>query len=154
MSKIIYFEQHRPVLLTRVTDADLFLDAYVDSDGQKYIAMPSAHGLSFIPLFEDDAQICRITGTGGWCDGITEAITLEATRRTIRCIRSAGGRAADPLGRSFVYINCPNCNKRLIQTRVSVKKPVAYTVDQAHPADKAELTIKCERCKSIVAIAK
>ena len=39
MSKIIYFEQHRPVLLTRVTDADLFLDAYVDSDGQKYIAM-------------------------------------------------------------------------------------------------------------------
>ena len=56
MSKIIYFEQHRPVLLTRVTDADLFLDAYVDSDGQKYIAMPSAHGLSFIPLFEDDAQ--------------------------------------------------------------------------------------------------
>lgn len=57
MSKIIYFEQHRPVLLTRVTDADLFLDAYVDSDGQKYIAMPSAHGLSFIPLFEDDAQI-------------------------------------------------------------------------------------------------
>ena len=67
---------------------------------------------------------------------------MEATRRTIRCIRSAGGRAADPLG------------KRLIQTRVSVKKPVAYTVDQAHPADKAELTIKCERCKSIVAIAK
>ena len=56
MSKIIYFEQHRPVLLTRVTDADLFLDACVDSDGQKYIAMPSAHGLSFIPLFEDDAQ--------------------------------------------------------------------------------------------------
>ena len=79
---------------------------------------------------------------------------MEATRRTIRCIRSAGGRAADPLGRSFVYINCPNCNKRLIQTRVSVKKPVAYTVDQEHPADKAELTIKCERCKSIVAIAK
>ena len=29
----------------------------MDSDGQKYIAMPSAHGLSFIPLFEDDAQI-------------------------------------------------------------------------------------------------
>lgn len=57
MSKIFYFEQHRPVLLTRITDADLFLDAYVDSDGQKYIAMPSAHGLSFIPLFEDDAQI-------------------------------------------------------------------------------------------------
>ena len=86
--------------------------------------------------------MCRIAGASGWCDGITEAITLEATRRT------------DPLGRSFVYINCPNCNKRLIQTRVSVKKPVAYTVDQAHPADKAELTIKCERCKSIVAIAK
>lgn len=48
---------HRPVLLPRVTDIDLFLDAYVDSDGQKYIAMPNAHGLSFIPLFEDDAQI-------------------------------------------------------------------------------------------------
>ena len=57
MSKIIYFEQHRPVLLTLVTDADLFLDAYVDSDGQKYIAMPSTHGLNFIPLFENDAQI-------------------------------------------------------------------------------------------------
>ena len=36
MSKIIYFEQHRPVLLTRVTDADLFLDAYVDSEVYSY----------------------------------------------------------------------------------------------------------------------
>ena len=62
MSKIIYFEQHRPVLLTRVTDADLFLDAYVDSDGQKYIAMPSTHGLNFIPLFENDAQIMEYDG--------------------------------------------------------------------------------------------
>jgi hypothetical protein len=57
MSKIIYFEQHRPVLLTRVTDADLFLDAYVDSDGQKYVAILSTLGLRFIPLFEDGAQI-------------------------------------------------------------------------------------------------
>lgn len=79
---------------------------------------------------------------------------MEATRRTIRCIRSAGGRAADPLGRSFVYINCPNCNKRLIQARASARKPRAYTVDKAHPADKAELTIKCDRCKSIIAIAR
>ena len=83
-----------------------------------------------------------------------EAITLEATRKTIRCIRSAGGGAADPLGRSFVYINCPNCNKRLIQARASARKPRAYTVDKAHPADKAELTIKCDRCKSIIAIAR
>lgn len=74
--------------------------------------------------------------------------------RTIRCIGNNGSRVAYPPGRSFVYINCPNCNKRLIQTRVSVKKPVAYTVDQAHPADKAELTIKCDRCKSIIAIAR
>ena len=57
MSKIIYFEQHRPVLLTRVTDADLFLDAYADSDGQKYVAILSTLGLRFIPLFEDGAQI-------------------------------------------------------------------------------------------------
>lgn len=57
MSKIIYFEQHRPVLLTRITDADLFLDAYVDSDGQKYVAILSTLGLRFIPLFEDGAQI-------------------------------------------------------------------------------------------------
>ena len=57
MRKIIDFEQHKPILLTRVTDADLFLDTYEDSDGQKYIAMPSAHGLSFIPLFEDGKQL-------------------------------------------------------------------------------------------------
>ena len=57
MSKVIDFEQHKPVLLTRIADADLFLDAYEDSDGQKYIAMPSAHGLSFIPLFEDGRQL-------------------------------------------------------------------------------------------------
>lgn len=57
MSKMIDFEQQMPVRLTRVADADPLLDTYVDSDGQKYIAMPSAHGLSFIPLFEDDAQI-------------------------------------------------------------------------------------------------
>ena len=57
MRKIIDFEQHKPVLLTRVTDADLFLDTYEDSDGQRYIAMPSAHGLSFIPLFEDGKQL-------------------------------------------------------------------------------------------------
>ena len=79
---------------------------------------------------------------------------MEATKRTIRCIRSNGGVAAEPLERSFVYINCPNCNKRLIQARASARKPRAYTVDKAHPADKAELTIKCERCKNIVAIAK
>ena len=78
---------------------------------------------------------------------------MEATRRTIRCIRNTGG-VANPLGTSFVYINCPNCNKHLIQARASAKKPKAYTVDRAHPADAAELTIKCERCKSIVAIAK
>jgi len=46
MRKIIDFEQHKPILLTRVTDADLFLDTYEDSDGQRYIAIPSAHGLS------------------------------------------------------------------------------------------------------------
>lgn len=79
---------------------------------------------------------------------------MGAIGRTIRCIRNNGSRVADPLGRNFVYINCPNCNKRLIQTRVSAGRPRAYTVDKAHPADKAELTIKCERCKSIVAIAK
>ena len=98
--------------------------------------------------------MCRIAGASGWCDGIMEAITLGTIGRTIRCIGNNGSRVADPLGRSFVYINCPNCNKRLIQTRVSVKKPVAYTVDQAHPVDKAELTIKCDRCKSIIAIAR
>jgi len=78
---------------------------------------------------------------------------LEATRKVVRCIRNTG-ESANPLGMGFVYINCPNCNKRLIQTRVSAGRPRAYTVDKAHPADKAELTIKCERCKSIVAIAK
>lgn len=46
---------------------------------------------------------------------------MGAIGRTIRCIRNNGSRVADPPGRSFVYINCPNCNKRLIQTRVSVK---------------------------------
>ena len=75
---------------------------------------------------------------------------MEAARTPVRCIKYS----VSALEKSFVYINCPNCNKRLIQTRVSAGRPRAYTVDKAHPADKAELTIKCERCKSIVAIAK
>ena len=96
--------------------------------------------------------MCRIHGAGGWCGGITEASRLEAKRRTIRCLKTTG-ESDNPLGKSFVYINCPNCNKRLIQARASIKKPRAYTVDKAHPAEAAELTIKCERCKCIVAIA-
>lgn len=57
MSKIIDFEQHKPILLTRVADADPLLATFEDSDGQKYIAMPSHRGMSFIPLFEDGKQI-------------------------------------------------------------------------------------------------
>lgn len=77
---------------------------------------------------------------------------MEAKRRIVRSLVSNENGDA-PMGRSFVYINCPNCNKRLIQAKASVKTK-AFTVDKQHPADSAELTIKCERCKSIVAIAK
>ena len=75
---------------------------------------------------------------------------MEAARTPVRCIKYS----VSALEKSFVYINCPKCNKRLIQARASAMKPKTYTVDKAHPADEAELTIKCERCKSIVAIAK
>ncbi len=78
---------------------------------------------------------------------------MEAKQRNIRCLKVTGDND-NSLLKSFVYINCPNCNKRLIQAKVTTRKMKAYTVDKAHPAETAELTIKCERCKSIVAIAK
>lgn len=77
---------------------------------------------------------------------------MEAKKKVVRSLVSKDHSDA-PLDRSFVYVNCPNCNKRLIQAKASVRIK-AFTVDKQHPADSAELTIKCERCKSIVAIAK
>lgn len=81
-----------------------------------------------------------------------EAVILETKRRIVRSLVSKENGDA-PLCKSFVYINCPNCNKRLIQAKAS-KKTKTFTVDRQHPADSADMTIKCERCKSIVAIAK
>ena len=77
---------------------------------------------------------------------------MEANKRIVRGFVNTGNSSVFQ-GKGFVYINCPNCNKRLIQARASIKTK-AYAVDKQHPADSAEMTIKCERCKSIVAIAK
>ena len=77
---------------------------------------------------------------------------MEAKKRIVRGFLNTNGSEVLQ-GKGFVYINCPNCNKRLIQARASIKTKT-FTVDRQHPADSAELTIKCERCKSIVAIAK
>jgi len=57
MSKVIEFEKHRTVLLTRVADVNPMLATFADFDGQKYIAMPSFTGMCFIPLFEDGKQM-------------------------------------------------------------------------------------------------
>lgn len=57
MEVSIDFEQYKPVLLTRIADENPMMPTFEDSDGQKYIAMPSMRGMSFIPLFEDGKQI-------------------------------------------------------------------------------------------------
>ena len=57
MSNMIDFEQHKPILLTRVSDANPMFATLEDSDGQKYIATSSARGLNFIPLFENGKQM-------------------------------------------------------------------------------------------------
>lgn len=57
MSNVIDFDKHKTVLLTRVAEENPLLPTFVDSDGQKFIAMPSMRGLSFIPLFEDGKQM-------------------------------------------------------------------------------------------------
>lgn len=78
---------------------------------------------------------------------------MESVKRAIH--NNAGVSNSRALtARCFVYIHCPNCNRRLIQTRDTAKKPRVYLVDEKHPAEAADLTIKCERCKSIVAIDK
>lgn len=57
MSKVIDFNKHKTVLLTRVEDVNPMLITYKDSDGQKYLAMQSIQGMSFIPMFDDGKQL-------------------------------------------------------------------------------------------------
>lgn len=57
MENLIEFEIHKTVLLTRVMGNNSLLATFEDSDGQKYIAMSSMKGMSFVPLFEDGKQL-------------------------------------------------------------------------------------------------
>ncbi len=59
MSNVINFDKHKTVLLTRVADENPLMPTFEDSDGQKYIAMASMSGLSFVPLFEDGKQMAE-----------------------------------------------------------------------------------------------
>ena len=89
----------------------------------------------------------------GWCDRITEVSIVEATKNIVRNYKTP--RLSESLQvNSYIYINCPNCNKRLMQARIPAQRMKAFTIDRAHPIETAELTIKCERCKNIVAIGK
>jgi len=59
MSNVIDFDKHKTVLLTPIADGNPLMPTFEDSDGQKFIAMATMKGLSFIPLFEDGKQLAE-----------------------------------------------------------------------------------------------
>lgn len=79
MSKIIDFEKHQTVMLTRVADENPLLTTYADADGQKYVAMANGHGTCLIPLFDDCNQIIAYEEKYG---GIKRKFALSPVQAT------------------------------------------------------------------------